>query len=381
MTAQSPGHSVTRADLVIIGAGIAGAALAYECSCYGVEVLVLESARGPGAGMSGANAGILRTGFDAPELTLETSMVLAGAARWPAIFEELNIPFKVCGTVVIAQDSSQLNRLTEIEKLAGEHGIKVRAYDRGQIRNLEPQAKAVGALLVPGEAITDPYEMVSRLLSTGAELRYGAQVQAVEPSGDGAVVRCSSGDVEARFVINCAGLSAAEIAKDPALVIEGEPGGFIVFPDEAAIMTDHIIEALGSGASGATIFPTVYNRLCAALTLPSGADGTGNQSFIADVQTKASRLLPKLSGFTPADSWTALNPVSKDRGMIAEWSKRVPNMYNVAGIGRAGLIAALGMSTYVLDRCRERGLVVKNRTPRRARAHDAAFPWWQRRKR
>ena len=382
MNADTAASSLTRAELVIIGAGVTGAAIAYECACYGVEALVLERAHGPAAGMSGANAGILHSGFDAPPLTLETSMILAGASRWPSIFEELSIPVKVCGEVLIAHDSSQLGRLAEVTQRATDHGVKTRAYDRSQIRNLEPQAKAVGGLLVPSEAVTDPYEMVSRLLSTGAELRYGSAVSAVEPFEGGALVRCSTGDVEARFVINCAGLWADEIAGDGAISIDAERGDFVVYPDEAAILTDHIIEAVAADHTGATVFPTIYGRLCAyTATRVTSKTDAGAAASMDELQSKAARMVPKLAGFTPADSWVSVDAVSKDRGMIAEWSKRVPKMYNVAGVGRAGLTVALGMSAYVLDRCRERGLGVKARVARRARGQEPAFPWWQRRKR
>jgi glycerol-3-phosphate dehydrogenase len=381
-TDYSAADGRTRADVVVIGAGVAGAALAYEFACYGVKTLVLERAHGPAAGMSGANAGILYSGFDAPAQTFETSMILAGATRWPSIFGELNIPVKVCGAVLIAQDSSHLSRLVEIERRASDHGVKVRAYDRGQIRNLEPQAKAVGGLLVPAEAITDPYEMVSRLLSTGAGLRYGSQVTAVEASGDGALVRCSSGDVEARFVINCAGLGADDISGDGSFSVDVERGDFVVFPAEATMLTDHVLQALAVNGTSAIIFPTIYGRLCAAAStrLPSKENANTAAAAIGDVQSKAARIVPKLAGFTPDDSWTGVDAVAKDRGLIAEWSKRVPKMFNVV-IGRAGLVAALGLSAYVLDRCRERGLAVQSRTARRARTQDAAFPWWQRRKR
>ncbi|HXN08459.1 MAG TPA: hypothetical protein VN860_02225, partial [Candidatus Acidoferrales bacterium] len=85
--------------------------------------------------------------------------------------------------------------------------------------------------------------------------------------------------------------------------------------------------------------------------------------------------------FTPVDSWTALGAIGHSRNYIAEWSKRVPRMYNVAGLALSGMSAAFGLSAYVLDRCRERGLEVKPRSVRSARTAELTFPWWQRRKR
>jgi glycerol-3-phosphate dehydrogenase len=83
-----------RADAVVVGAGVIGAAVAFEFASYGVDALVLEAAPAPAAGISGANAGILDTGFSAPLEGFEASMVLAHNERWPDIFNELKIPTK-----------------------------------------------------------------------------------------------------------------------------------------------------------------------------------------------------------------------------------------------------------------------------------------------
>lgn len=310
-------------------------------------------------------------------------MIMAHGQRWRAIFDELKIPYRLCGAVLIAQDSAQLGQLEAIERTARGNGVKVKAYDRGQIRQFEPKAKAAGGLLIPDEAITDPYEMVSRMLTAGPKLRYSSRVSAVEPRDDAAIVRCESGDVEARFVINCAGLFADEIAGDSSFSITAERGEFVVFPEEAAMLTDHIVFPLLDG-KGTIVFPTLYGHLCAVAT-------TGAQSDKADwkvrpqgqdsVQAEAAKLIPKLADFKPVDSWVGLRAVGHPRSYAVEWSKRVPRMYNVAGIA-SGLSAALGISTYVLDRCRDRGLNVKARSSRVARgAGDPTFPWWQRRKR
>jgi glycerol-3-phosphate dehydrogenase len=374
-----------QAEAVVIGAGVAGAAVAFEFASYGVNSLVLEAAPGPAAGISGAGAGILETGYGAPLEGLELSMVLAHNARWPDIFDELKIPYKVCGAVLVAQDSTQVSRLEQIEHTAQEQGVRAKAYDRGQMRQLEPKAKAVGGLLIPSEAITDPYEMVSRLLNAGPKVRYSSKVSAVEPAPNGALVRCESGDVEARLVINCAGLFADDIAGDNSFSLSVERGEFIVFPQEANMLTDHIIFPLpGEQTRGSIIFPTIYGHICAVTMTgeqPNKTDWTVRPEGLRAVQAAAAKLIPKLADFTPVDSWAALSAVGHPRNYIAEWSKRVPRMYNVAGLASSGMSASFGLSAYVLDRCRERGLEVKARSVRPARTAELTFPWWQRRKR
>ena len=376
---------MARVDAIVIGAGVTGAAIAYEFASCGIDVLVLESAPGSAAGASGANAGIIDTGYSGAPGSFETSMVLAHGRRWRAIFDELAIPYQLCGAVLIAQDSEQAARLPDIERIAKDNGVKVKAFDRGQIRQFEPQAKAAGGLLIPDDAITDPYEMVSHLLAAGPKVSYSTPVRAVEPLEDGALVRCEADDLETRFVVNCAGLFADAIAADDSFSVAAQRGEFIVFPQEAAMLTDHIVFSVPprSGAA-ATIFPTIYGHLCAVATTGPEVDKSDwktSATGIDLVRAAAAMLIPKLADLKPIDAWAGLRAVARPHGYVLEWSKRVPRMYSVAGIDAAGISAAFGLSAYVLDRCRERGLEVKGRSPRPARASEPTFPWWQRRKR
>ena len=376
-----------RVDTVVIGAGAIGAAVAYELVAFGVNTLVLESAPGPAAGQSGAGTGIVDTGYAAEPGSVESSLVLTQGRRWPEIFDQLNILYRVCGAVLIASDSGQLQRLGQAEKLAGDNGVKTKAYDRGQIRNIEPQAKAVGGLLIPGEAITDPYDVVAKLLGAGPALRYGSRVRAVEPAAESAVVRCESGDVEARFVVNCAGLFAAEIAADSSFALGALRGEGIVFPHEAAMLTDHIILPLPiEGDPRATVFPTIHGQLCAMAEIgeqPGKADWSPRPQDAVTAQRTAARLIPRLAEFAPIESWTALRATARSGHLVAEWSKRVPRMYTVAAPASTGLSVVFGLSAYVVDRCRERGLPVKARSggaARPVRAAEPAIAWWKRRR-
>ena len=196
-------------------------------------------------------------------------------------------------------------------------------------------------------------------------------------------MRCTSGDVEAQFVINCAGPGAADVAGDDALTLDTERGDFVVFGQEATILTDHVLRAVPAGGVSPMIFPTIHGRLGAAVASPSSAAGgeDSRAAWTAALQSKAAKLVPKLTGFTPEDGWSCDDAVGKGRTLVAEWSKRIPAMYNVASLGRSGLTLALGLSAYVLDRCRERGLAVQARTARTGRGQEPAFPWWQRRRR
>lgn len=381
--AKGVGGAPRRVGVAVIGAGVVGAAVAYELSGLGVDTLVLESAHGPASGASGANSGIIHTGFDSAPGTFETDMILAHGRRWRAVFDELAVPYSGCGAVMLALTFSDVTRLAGLAENAARNGIKVRQYDKGQLRHLEPFARAQGGLLIPEESITDPYETVERLLHAAGGVYYGVAVRSIEPHEHGVIVHTPAGDVTARFAVNCAGLFADEIAADDSFSITPRRGEFAVFPQDAAPLTGHILLPVPQKETkGILVFPTLHGFLCAG---PTAVDQSDKRSAkvdadqLAAVTRAAAKLLPRLADFRPVDSWAGLRTVGHPHNYIVEWSKRVPGLFHVAGIRSTGLSACLGLSAYVADRLRERGLSTGTRRSFAKPPPIAPRPWWQRR--
>ncbi len=149
-----------RVEVAVVGAGLVGAAVAYDLAAAGVRAVVLEGAAELAAGASRSNSGIVHTGFDSTPGTLETAMIRDQARRWRAIFDALGVPYRVPGALVIATDDEQASRLPGLAEQARGNGVTVELLDRAAAREREPRVAAHAALLVPGEAMTDPYEVV-----------------------------------------------------------------------------------------------------------------------------------------------------------------------------------------------------------------------------
>ncbi len=97
-------------DVVIVGAGVVGCALAYKLSMYKLKVLLLDKKYDVGEGTSKGNSAIIHTGFDAAVGTLESQLVTKASKQWPELAEKLKIPFEECGAYLLARGASDAGR-------------------------------------------------------------------------------------------------------------------------------------------------------------------------------------------------------------------------------------------------------------------------------
>jgi glycerol-3-phosphate dehydrogenase len=366
-------------DVVVIGAGLIGAAIARELIAAGYQTAVVERAGGPAQGVSCTNAGILASGFDRPAGGLEASLIRAGAARWPALFKTLEVPYRRTGALILASSAQDVGLFPAILRNAEVLGIAIEPLDSKRLRELEPGAGGRAALHVPEEAITDPVEVTRRLLST-VPVHYHAHVLAVEQRvSEAALVRLEHSAIAARVVINCAGLFADEIAADGSFRIAPRRGDFVAYaPPDPPVLRTILRPAVRD--RGVLVFPTLYGYVCAG---PSSVDQDDKNDWaprgLREVRAAGARLLPALSALQPVDAWAGLRPAGVPHDYCIEWSARVTCMLNVGAIRGSGLSACLGIASYVRGLLAERD--VKPRGPQLAVTpgeFDSPRPWWER---
>ncbi|CAM5452405.1 tRNA 5-methylaminomethyl-2-thiouridine biosynthesis bifunctional protein MnmC [Frigidibacter albus] len=172
-----------RFDVAVIGAGIVGCALARRLALDGARVVVLEKAAEVLDGASKGNSGILHTGFDAPEGSLELDCIKAGHAEYLEIRERLNLPLVRSAALVLAWTGEEAVALPGLMQQALANGVTdVEPLERAALLALEPGlAPTVRAgFRVPGEAIIDPWSAAHayllQALENGALLLRGAEV-------------------------------------------------------------------------------------------------------------------------------------------------------------------------------------------------------------
>jgi len=158
------------------------------------------------------------------------------------------IPFEICGKVIVAIDASELPRLENIYQRGVANGVRCEKIDAGRLRELEPHVAGVAAIHVPETGIVDYVQVCHRLATLltehGAALERGTRVTGMSQHGDRMVVRSTRSDYCARWVVNCAGLHSDRVAvqsgQDPGAKIIPFRGEYFELTPEA----EHLCRAL-----------------------------------------------------------------------------------------------------------------------------------------
>jgi glycerol-3-phosphate dehydrogenase len=219
---------VDRANIVIIGGGVVGCAVALAVSRRWSDVFLVEQMPKLGMGASTRNSGVIHSGIYYPPGSLKARLCVAGNRMLYEFCAAHHVPHRNCGKLVVAHDAKQiaeLERLAENGRANGVAGLRV--VDRAAVRAREPHIEAAAALEVPSTGIISAEDLIKTLarLATdqGASLLTRTRVVRLDPRADAVAVTLVEGDadggaerseetIEARCVINCAGLYADEIA-------------------------------------------------------------------------------------------------------------------------------------------------------------------------
>jgi (S)-2-hydroxyglutarate dehydrogenase len=206
--------------VIIVGGGIVGLATAYRLQerFPGTRITVLEKEAQLGQHQTGHNSGVLHCGLYYKPGTERARLAVTGIRQMVAFCREQSIPHEVCGKLVVAADEEEVPRLRALQERGRVNGLEgLRWLTPGQMREMEPHVGGVAGLQVPQEGIAD-YPAVAaalgkRLVECGARVVTGARVTHLNYRAGAWLARSGSGDFEADFLINCAGLQCDRVAE------------------------------------------------------------------------------------------------------------------------------------------------------------------------
>ena len=217
-----------RANIVIIGGGVVGCAVARAVSQRWSDVFLVEQMPRLGMGASTRNSGVIHSGIYYPSGSLKARLCVAGNRMLYEFCAAHHVPHRNCGKLVVAHDSKQEAALEHLAENGRANGVVgLRLVDRAAVRAREPHIEAAAALEVPSTGIISAEELIKTLArmatDQGASLLTRTRVARLEPRADSVAVTLVEGPasegaspseetIEARCVINCAGLYADEIA-------------------------------------------------------------------------------------------------------------------------------------------------------------------------
>ena len=210
--------NVDRANIVIIGGGVVGTAIALAASAMWDDVFLLEAMPKLGMGASSRNSGVIHSGLYYAPGSLKARLCVTGNPLLYEFAASHGIPHRRSGKLVVATSEAEIGDLESLMENGRKNGVGgLRIVDRARIRQLEPHIEAVAAIEVPSTGIVMAEELVkgyARLATErGANIVTGAPVERIEPTAGGLRVSSAAGEIETRCVVNSAGLFADEVAR------------------------------------------------------------------------------------------------------------------------------------------------------------------------
>jgi glycerol-3-phosphate dehydrogenase len=385
-------------DVAIAGAGVVGCALAFALSRYRLKVLLVDKEYDVGAGSSKGNSAIIHTGFDATPGSLESKLVTAASARWPALARKLKIPLDPCGAVLLAIDEEQGAQLPKIHKKSLENGVDdVRLLTAAEALQLEPNAPDYirGGLLVPRESITDPFAVSMAFaevsLANGVDVVLGAEIAGVEnPASSVKTLVTSTGKrIAVRLLVNAAGLGSRALAD----AYEGGPfdinprrGQFLIFDKFCRPLIQRILLPVPTPQTkGMLVIPTIFGNLIAGPTaedLPLGApEATGTTSEgLASVRTATSRLFPRLLDQPVIGTYAGARCNCAQGSYLIRYNDRYAGILTVTGVRSTGLTSSPALADHLIEGLVEHcGLRLSENPEAHDNREESSWPgWWTR---
>ena len=361
-------------DVVVIGAGVVGCAIARHLSGHDLDVVLVEARGDVGDGTSKANTAILHTGFDATPGTLESRLVHDGYRLLKDYAGRTGIPMAPTSALLVAWDDEQLASLPSLQEKAERNGYhETRIVDAEHVYATVPHLGpgALGGLAVPGESIICTWStsiaLATDAVGRGCELRLDSAVSGIDIGAASTTVHTATGDLETRWVVNAAGLGGDTIERMVGyerFTLHPRRGELIVFDKLARPAVPVIVLPVPSKVGkGVLVSPTIYGNVMVGPTaedMEDRGDTATTEEGFAFLREKGERLMPSLLREEVTAAYAGLRAAhdQSDYVIDADADRR----YAVAGCIRStGLTSAMAVAEYVGGLLEDAGLTL---TPR-----------------
>lgn len=350
-------------DVVVVGGGVVGGLILRKLTRYDLRVCMLEKESDVAMGQSRANSGIVHAGFDAPVGSLKAKYNVLGNLMMETVAKELGVEYKNNGSLVVAFNQEEMQTLSTLKARGEANGVEgLKIIDREELKSIEKNISenAVGALHASTGGIVCPYKLtiasIGNAMDNGAELKTEFEVVEVE-SKDGYYILTSKdgATVEAKFVINCAGICSEKIANlfgDYSFKVGGRKGEYILLDKESKGFVKHTLFFTPTAkGKGILVSPTVDENILLGPTAEIVDDGNTQTTEVGlkEVQEKAMKMTNGVPFFNTITSFAGTRAFCDRNDFIIERSKVSNGLINCAGIESPGLTASPAIADYVVD--------------------------------
>jgi len=357
-----------RANVLIVGGGVVGCAVAEALSRRWADVFLVEKNPKLGMATSSRNSGVIHSGIYYPKDSWKAKLCVAGNRLTKEFCARHGVAHRITGKLVVAKDASEEGELAALKKKGGENGVQgLRLIDAAEIRRQEPHVKGYAALAVPSTGICSAEELVHAYARVaegqGAHLVNHATVVRMEPQKDSVRVTLRIGDaeaseeetIEARCVVNSAGLYADEVAGmlgPRPWKIYPVRGEYCEIRGAKAELIRNLVYPLPHHDQltlGVHFTKTLWGT---TLVGPTATYVDGKENYergrleVAEFAADAKTMLPEISAEDLQLGYSGLRPKLKAEGekgvadFVIEADREVPRVIQLVGIESPGLTAA-----------------------------------------
>ena len=353
-----------KTDVVVIGAGAVGCAIARELSKYHVDVIVVDKNEDVGGDASKSNSAIIHTGYDATPDTLESQLVVAANPMYDELVKDLDVPFKRIGAILPAFTKEQFDKLPDIKAKA----FKNRVYDveyksSAELLEMEPNLnpEVLGGLYIPRESIIDPFIYVQALAenanTNGVKFMLKTRVTDIKVA-DGKIqsVITTNGEIYTTYVINSAGLYCDEIASFVGKAdykVVARKGQFYILDKNTSCKVERIVLPIPTKITkGKLMCPTIHGNMLVGPTAEdqqSKVDKSTTAEGLESIATDVRNLVPNVNLRDTITQYCGLRPNRNPEGLHFDTYEDLKGYINLSGVRSTGLTLSVAMGKYVVE--------------------------------
>lgn len=347
-------------DVLVIGAGVVGSAIARELSRYQANICVIEKEEDVCNGTSKANSAIIHAGFDAKPNSLKAKLNVRGNELMDAISEELDIPFIRNGSLVVCTKDQERSGLEDLLHKATVNGVSgCRIVEREELLQMEPNVAddVTCALYAPTGGIVYPFHMTMAFAENanvnGVSFFLNTEVKHIQKQENGYVIETLHTDTnevetfDAKVVINAAGVYADEfnnMVSKRKLHITARKGEYCLLDKDAGAHVKYTVFQLPSKmGKGVLVTPTVHGNL---LVGPTAIDVDDKESLgttregLASLSVTSALSVKNVPMRQVITSFSGLRAHEDGNDFVIGEAEDAKGFVNVAGIESPGLTSA-----------------------------------------
>jgi glycerol-3-phosphate dehydrogenase len=361
-----------KSEVLVIGAGVVGCAIARELAKFKLETVLLEKENDVCCGVSKGNSGVLHTGLYYPKGSLKAKLCVEGRLMFPKLAKQLSFPYKLCGKYVIARTDEELKDLESLKAVGEDNGAKGLTIISGkELKGREPNVNALSALYSPVAGIVLPYlfniALAENALDNGVKIHVNTKVLTIKQVNGGYEVVTTQGVFYTDIIVNSAGLYADRISAMIGLdkyKLYPCRGEYLILDKKCCELIHSMIYPVPpkvAGVLGVHLTPTIDGNVLigpSAEFINRREDSRTTKEKIQQLMKGAKKLLPSIPlneiiyAFSAVRSKITPPKEKESRDFIIQ--EDLENFINLVGIESPGLTSSPAIAKMVVQMIKKR---------------------------